>query len=202
MLLSLSGDDLLGLTYRLAESAKHVDPALELIVAFLALARVSGAKRIHPFAVPLRRHAHPLAGLNLSGLDIELVMGVTPCAAAIAAILLEILCLLDLYALLGVPLYVTLATFLGGERAPDADPDRRVEGGRWGNGFTPDVQAAWAAEAAAVGLVQTLQAGNSSGRTSATPNRINSPLRPSPDRRDNLKPALQKIRELCEPHLK
>jgi hypothetical protein len=76
--LSLSEDDLLGLTYRLAESARHVDASLELVVGiaqpwgeYLALSECTHSPFL--FADTLIR-----AGLNLSALDIELVMGVTP----------------------------------------------------------------------------------------------------------------------------
>jgi hypothetical protein len=198
--LSLSEDDLLGLTYRLAESARHVDPTLELIVGvsqpwgeYLALSECTHSPFL--FADTLIR-----AGLNLSGLDIELVMGVTP-RGSYCRDLLEISRLLDLYALLGVPLYVTLGYPSSANADPDADPDLRVEGGRWGNGFSTEVQAAWAAEVTPLALCKPyVQGVQWTHFRDAEPHQF--PHCGLADRRDNLKPALQKIRELREAHLK
>jgi hypothetical protein len=198
--LSLSEDDLLGLTYRLAESARHVDPTLELIVGvaqpwgeYLALSECTHSPFL--FADTLIR-----AGLNLSGLDIELVMGVTP-RGSYCRDLLEISRLLDLYALLGVPLYVTLGYPSSANADADADPDLRVEGGRWGNGFSTEVQAAWAAEVTPLALCKPyVQGVQWTHFRDAEPHQF--PHCGLADRRDNLKPALQKIRELREAHLK
>ncbi len=198
--LSLSEDDLLGLTYRLAESARHVDPTLELIVGvsqpwgeYLALSECTHSPFL--FADTLIR-----AGLNLSGLDIELVMGVTP-RGSYCRDLLEISRLLDLYALLGVPLYVTLGYPSSANADADADPDLRVEGGRWGNGFSTEVQAAWAAEVTPLALCKPYVQGVQWAHfRDAEPHQF--PHCGLADRRDNLKPAMQKIRELREAHLK
>ncbi len=198
--LSLSEDDLLGLTYRLAESARHVDPTLELIVGvsqpwgeYLALSECTHSPFL--FADTLIR-----AGLNLAGLAIELVMGVTP-RGSYCRDLLEISRLLDLYALLGVPLYVTLGYPSSANADPDADPDLRVEGGRWGNGFSTEVQAAWAAEVTPLALCKPYVQGVQWAHfRDAEPHQF--PHCGLADRRDNLKPALQKIRELREAHLK
>jgi len=199
-ILSLAEDDLLGLTYRLAESALHVDQSLELTVGisqpwgeYLALSESTHSPFL--FADTLIR-----AGLKLSGLDIELVMGVTP-RGSFCRDLLEISRLLDLYALLGVPLYVTLGYPSSANGDADADPDLRVEGGRWGNGFTAEMQAAWAAQAAPLVLCKPyVQGVQWTHFRDAEPHQF--PHCGLADRRDNLKPALQKIRELRETHLK
>jgi hypothetical protein len=197
--LSLTEDDLLGLTYRLAESARHVDSSLELIVG---IAQPWGeymvqSECIHSpflFADTLIR-----AGLNLSALDIELVMGVTP-RGSYCRDLLEISRMLDLYALLGVPLRVTLGYPSSPQADADADPDLRVEGGRWGNGFTNEMQAAWTAEVTALVLckpyVQSVQWAHF---RDAEPHQF--PHCGLVDGRDQVKPALQKLRELREMHL-
>ena len=69
---------MLGLTYRLAEAARQVDPSLELIIGiaqpwgeYMALADRTHSPFI--FADTLIR-----SGLNLAALDLEMVMGVTP----------------------------------------------------------------------------------------------------------------------------
>jgi hypothetical protein len=198
--LSLSEDDLLGLTYRLVESAKNVDPSLEFVVGiaqpwgeYLAL-----SERAHSpflFADTLIR-----AGLTTIGLDIELVMGVTP-RGSYCRDLLEISRLLDLYALLGAPLYVTLGYPSSANVDADADPDLHVEGGRWSNGFTAEVQAAWTAEVTPLALCKPYVQGVqwTHFRDAQTHQFPHCGLA---DRRDNLKPALQKLRELREAHLK
>jgi hypothetical protein len=198
--LSLSEDDLLALTYRVAESARHVDPSLELVVGIAQPwgEHMAQSARTHSpfiFADTLIR-----SGLNLSALDIELIMGVMP-RGSYCRDLLEISRLLDLYALLGVPLRVTLGYPSSMQADADADPDMHVEGGHWGNGFTADVQAAWAAEVTGLVLckpyVQGVQWVNF---RDAEPHQF--PHCGVVDPRDQLKPALQKLREIRETHLK
>ena len=77
-LLSLGEDELLLLTVRMAEAARQVDPALEVIVG---LAQPWGEY----MAVEERNHSPFIfadtlirSGLTLAALDVELVMGVTP----------------------------------------------------------------------------------------------------------------------------
>jgi hypothetical protein len=198
--LSLSEDDLLGLTYRLAESARHVDASLELVVGiaqpwgeYLALSECTHSPFL--FADTLIR-----AGLNLSALDIELVMGVTP-RGSYCRDLLEISRMLDLYALLGVPLRLTLGYPSSANADADADPDLRVEGGHWGSGFTSEVQATWAADVTPLVLCKPyVQGVQWTHFRDAEPHQY--PHCGLVDRRDNVKPALQKLRELREAHLK
>ena len=60
--------------------------------------------------------------------------------------------MLDLYALLGVPVQVTLA--YPSSKAPEslAEPSQKVGGGYWRSGFSEEVQAEWAASFATVAL--------------------------------------------------
>lgn len=198
--LALSEDDLLGLTYRLAESARHVDPSLELSVGisqpwgeYLALTECTHSPFL--FADTLIR-----AGLNLSALDLEVVMGVTP-RGSYCRDLLEVSRMLDLYALLGVPLRVTLGYPSSANADADADPDLIVEGGHWSNGFTPEVQATWATDVTPLALCKPyVQGVQWTHFRDAEPHQF--PHCGLVDRRDSLKPALQKIRELREAHLK
>src|SRR5437588_5381656 len=91
--------------------------------------------------------------LKLSSLDLELVMGVTP-RGSYCRDLLETSRLLDLYSLLGVPLRITLGYPSATEADDNADPELRVDGGRWRSGFTPEVQADWASSFAALALAK------------------------------------------------
>jgi hypothetical protein len=149
--LSLSEEELLGLTYRLGEAARGVEPGLELIVGisqpwgeYMALSERNYSPFI--FAENLIRY-----GLNLSALDVEVVMGVrgrgTYCRDP-----LELSRLLDLYALLGVPLRVTLGYPADAGDDPEADPEMRVGAGSWAGGCTPAGQSAWASAFAALAL--------------------------------------------------
>jgi hypothetical protein len=149
--LSLTEDELLGLTYRLVEAARQVDAALDLVIG---IAQPWGEY----MAVEDRTHSPFIfadtlirSGLNLSALDVELVMGVSP-RGSYCRDQLETSRLLDLYALLGVPLRVTLGYPSGEGTDPDADPELRVAGGRWHAGFNPATQAEWAEEYSSLAL--------------------------------------------------
>jgi hypothetical protein len=198
--LSLSEDDLLGLTYRLAESARQIDPSLELVVGiaqpwgeYMALSERTHSPFI--FADTLIR-----SGLNLAALDIEVVMGVTP-RGSYCRDVLEISRLLDLYALLGVPLRVTLGYPSSAGTDADADPDLHVEGGHWGSGFTAEVQAHWTAEATSLALCKPYVQGVQWARfRDAEPHQL--PHCGVLDANDQAKPALHELRQLRESHLK
>jgi GH35 family endo-1,4-beta-xylanase len=198
--LSLSEDDLLALTYRLADAARHIDPSLELVVGIAQPwgEYMAHSERTHSpfiFADTLIR-----SGLSLSALNLELVMGVTP-RGSYCRDLLEISRLLDLYALLGVPLRVTLGYPSSAQSDPDSDPDLHVEGGRWGNGFTADVQATWAADVTALVLCKPyVQGVHWTHFRDAEPHQF--PHCGVVDPRDQVKPALQKLCEIRETHLK
>ncbi len=198
--LSLSEDDLLGLTYRLTEAARQVDPSLELVIGiaqpwgeYMALSDRSHSPFI--FADTLIR-----SGLNLAALDVELVMGVTP-RGSYCRDLLEVSRLLDLYALLGVHLRVTLGYPSSSAANSEADPELHVEGGHWGSGFSPDVQAAWASDVTAVALCKPyVQGVRWTHLRDAEPHQF--PHCGMFDAEDQPKPALQKLRQLRETHLK
>jgi hypothetical protein len=149
--LSLSEDELMGLTFRVGEAARQVDPSLELVIGvaqpwgeYMAAAERTYSPFI--FADNLIR-----SGLNLAALDVEVVMGVNG-RGSYCRDLLELSRLLDLYALLGVPLQVTLGYPATAQSDPDADPELAAGAGVWQQGYTPDVQAAWAAAFGALGL--------------------------------------------------
>jgi hypothetical protein len=147
--LKLSEDDLLWLTARLAEAAWQIDPELELVIGVSQpwgeyMARVEHTYSPFVFADTLIR-----AGLKLAALDVEWVMGVSP-RGSYCRDLLEASRVLDMYAMLGCPLQVSLGYPSSAAADPLADPALTAGAGHWRDGFTPAAQADWAAEFAAV----------------------------------------------------
>jgi hypothetical protein len=148
---SVSENELLWLTLRLVEAAQQIDRGLELAVG---LAQPWGdylavQNRLHSpflFADTLIR-----AGVNLGAFDLEWVLGVAP-RGSYCRDLLDASRLLDLYALLGVPLRVTLGYPSADGPDPLASPELRVGAGHWHQGFNPQAQADWAADFAALAL--------------------------------------------------
>jgi hypothetical protein len=198
--LGLGEDDLLGLTYRLGEAARAVDPALELVVGvaqpwgeYMALSDRTYSPFI--FAENLIRY-----GLNLAALDVEVVMGVagrgTYCRDT-----LELSRLLDLYALLGVPLRVTLGYPSDARDDPDADPEMRVAAGSWDGGFTPAGQAGWVTAFARLAMCKPFVQGVRWVHFSdADPHAF--PHCGLIDREGNPKPALETLGQMREKHLR
>src|SRR5260370_9696610 len=83
-------------------------------------------------------------GLNLAGLDLELVMGVES-RGSYCRDLISVSRMLDLYTILGVPLRVTLGYPSASGPDPRGHTHLRVSAGSWQRGVNPDAQAAWAA---------------------------------------------------------
>jgi hypothetical protein len=199
-ILNLGEDELLWLTVRLVEAARQVDPQLELSVG---IAQPWGDYMIHSdrmhspfvFADTLIR-----SGLSLAALDLELVLGPSP-RGSYCRDTLESSRLLDLYALLGVPLHVTLGYPSAGGADALADAEMTVNGGRWHGGFTAEVQGDWATAFAALALckpaVRSVQwAHCADGARHAFPHC--GVLDPD----GNVKPVLARLRELRQQHLR
>lgn len=197
--LSLDEDELLWLTVRLVEAARQVDPALELVIGIAQPwgEYLTAEDRIHSpfiFADTLIR-----AGLNLAALDVELVMGVTP-RGSYCRDLLEASRMLDLYALLGVPLRVTLGYPSSAGPDADADPDYRAAAGHWHGPMAPDLQADWASTFAALALCKpSVQGVHWSHLRDAEPHQF--PHAGLLDAADRPKPALDRLGELRAKHL-
>ncbi len=142
--LATRDEELLWLTARLADTVRKVNPQLEVIVGLSHpwgdyLAEQPRNYSPFVFADTLLR-----TGLKLGALELEVVMGVSP-RGSYCRDTLELSRLLDLYALLGVPLQVTLGYPSSAEKLAQADPDQRVGLGHWREGYTPAAQADWAA---------------------------------------------------------
>jgi hypothetical protein len=199
-LLGLGEDELLWLTARMAELARQVDPSVELVTGiaqpwgeYMAL-----EDRIHSpfiFADTLIR-----AGLNLAALDLEIVIGVGP-RGSYCRDLLEFSRLLDLYALLGLPLRVTLGYPSSRAKDRQADQEMMVGLGEWRSGYTPEAQADWAAAYGALALCKPFVEGVSWVHFSdAEPHQF--PHCGLIDEAGQPKAALQRLAELRKAHLK
>jgi hypothetical protein len=198
--LGLSEDELLWLTVRLAEAARQVDSGLEISIGisqpwgeYMALQDRSHSPFI--FADTLIR-----SGMNLSGLDLELIMGVGP-RGSYCRDLLEVSRLIDMYALLGVPLQVTLA--YPSAAGPDelADSHLAVAAGQWRGDFTPQTQAEWAAAHAALVLCKPSVRGVYWAHLfDGEPHQF--PNCGLVDAQGNVKPALARLHELRAEHLR
>jgi hypothetical protein len=197
--LSLGEDELMWLTVHLIESARKVDPALELIVGVAQPwgEYMAAEDRIHSpfiFADTLIR-----AGLNLAALDVELVMGLTP-RGSYCRDLLDTSRLIDLYALLGVPLRITLGYPSSDGPDPDADPDYRIDAGRWRGLLAPEAQADWADAFAGLALCKpSVQGVFWTHFNDAEPHQF--PHCGLLDTGGAVKPALTRLRTLREKHL-
>jgi hypothetical protein len=198
--LGLSEDELLWLTVRLAEAARQVEPDLELTIALAQpwgdyMAREDRAHSPFVFADTLIR-----SGISLAGLDLELVMGVDP-RGSYCRDLLEVSRLIDLYALLGVPLQVTLGypSFDGPD--PRADPELSVARGQWHEGFTRAVQADWTAAHVALAVCKpSVRSVTWVQLLDSEPHRF--PACGLVDADGKVKPALARLKELREQHLR
>jgi hypothetical protein len=198
--LALNEEELLGLTYRLIETARQVDPGFELIFGISQPwgEYMAQEERTHSpfiFADTLIR-----SGVNPWALDVEVVMGVTP-RGCYCRDLLETSRLLDLYALLGVPLRVTLGYPSANRPDTQADPEAMVGLGHWRAGFAPAVQADWAALFAELSVCKPYVQGVQWAHLSdAEPHQF--PHCGLLDAQGNPKPALTKLRAIREAHLR
>ena len=198
--LGLIPDELFWLTVKAAEAARQADPDLELSVGVAQpwgeyLAAEDRFQSPFFFADNLVR-----SGLNLAALELELVMGVAP-RGSWCRDLLETSRLLDLYALLGVPLRVTLG--YPSAEGPDAKAAAglRLAAGRWRDGFGPQVQADWAAAFTELALAKHyVQAVHWVHLSDAEPHLF--PHCGLVDAAGNVKPVLNCLRELREKHLR
>ncbi|MCI0684965.1 MAG: endo-1,4-beta-xylanase [Gemmataceae bacterium] len=140
--LAMGDEELLWLTVRMIDAVKKIDPTLEVIVGIAQpwgdyLAQQERSQSPFVFADTLLR-----TGVKLAGLELEMLMGVTP-RGCYCRDTLDASRILDLYALLGVPLQVLLGYPSAADPDPQADPDQGLGAGHWRSGFSPVVQADW-----------------------------------------------------------
>lgn len=196
--LSLSEEELMGLTFRLGEAARQADPSLELVLGISQPwgEYMVGSERTSPFifADNLIR-----SGLNLAAINLEIVMGVQG-RGSYCRDLLDLSRLLDLYALLGVPIQVTLGYPHSPEYDADADPELAVGWGTWRDGYTPQAQADWASRFTAMALSKAyVQAVQWAHFSDADPHQF--PACGLIDRHGAKLPALGELQRLRAEHL-
>lgn len=144
-------DELLWLTHKLLETVRRIDSQLELVVGIAQpwgdyLAHQERNQSPFVFTDSLLR-----TGVKLAGLDLEWIMGVTP-RGSYCRDLLDASRILDLYALLGQSLSVTLGYPSAISDDERADPDFRVQGGHWRNNPSLEGQADWVHSFASLAL--------------------------------------------------
>jgi hypothetical protein len=198
--LGLGEDELLGLTYRLGETARAVDPSLELVVGIAQPWGEYMAQNERTYSPFLFADNLIRSGLSLSALDLEVVMGVSG-RGSYCRDTLELSRLLDFYALLGVPLRVTLGYPSDRQEDPDADPEMRLGAGHWLGGFTREAQADWARSFVRLALCKPFVQGVRWAHLSDEgPHQF--PHCGVIDRQGVAKPALEALAELRAEHLK
>jgi hypothetical protein len=198
--LGLGEEELLGLTGRLVETVHAIDPGLELSIGIAQpwgeyLAAADRSHSPYLFADTLIRY-----GIHLAALDVEIVMAASP-RGSYCRDLLDTSRMLDLYALLGVPLRVTLGYPSGNNPDPEADPELSVIAGTWDSGFSAQAQAQWARNFAALALckarVQSVQ-----WTHLLDAERHQFPHCGLVDAAGHVKPAFEELRQLRQKHLR
>jgi len=198
--LGLNEDELLGLTGRLVETARQIDSGLELSIGiaqpwgdYMAISPRNHSPYL--FADTLIRY-----GVHISAIDVEIVMGVDP-RGSYCRDVLEVSRILDLYALLGVPLRVTLGYPSATGTDHDCNPELSLSAGFWGKGFDPQTQARWTADFATLALSKPrVQAVQWTHFSDAELHQF--PHSGLVDSQGQAKPALDQLRQLRERYLR
>ncbi|HLW67625.1 MAG TPA: endo-1,4-beta-xylanase [Gemmataceae bacterium] len=198
--LSLSEDEMLWLTARLAEAAMQIAPDIELVVGVSQPWGEYLAREEHTYLPLVFLDTLLRAGLRLAALDLEIAMGIDP-RGSYCRDLLEISRLLDSFAVLGTPLHVSLSFPSASDTDANAESEQEPTAGYWHNGFTPETQRAWAVAVAAMAAVKPYVQGVYWGHLSdAEPHRF--PNCGLLDLAGQPKPALEGLRLVREAHLR
>jgi hypothetical protein len=143
-ILGLGEEDQVRMAARLLQVARHVDPSAQF---YIGVDRPwgewlgQGMFQLGPLHL-----ADYLArsDLGLSGISLEIALGYTAPGSGLRD-LLEFSKLLDLYALINLPLAVNLALPSATRLDPNADPNVKLQPGDWPPGLDEAAQARWAA---------------------------------------------------------
>lgn len=148
--LSLKDDEMLWMTLQIAESVKRVAPDSELIIGICQpwgdyIHETEFSYSPFVFVDTILR-----SGVNVSAIDLEIVMGVAK-DGSYCRDLLDFSRLLDFFALLGVPLNVTIAYPAESEQH-ESDEQGGQSKGYWRAGMDLHTQSDWASEFGALAL--------------------------------------------------
>jgi Glycosyl hydrolase family 10 len=199
-MLKLGEEDLLWLTARLAEAAWQVDPDLELVISVCQPWGEYMARKEYTYSPFIFADTLIRAGLKLSALELEWVMGVSP-RGSYCRDALEASRQLDLYALLGVPLQLALAYPCAEGADKFADAALSVGAGGWRSGFSPDTQADWAATFAKLAISKPFVRGATWAHlTDGEEHTL--PHCGLLDATGNARPALAQLKKIKSDHLK
>lgn len=198
--LAQTDEELLWLTHRIADSVRRIDPALEISIGIAHpfgdyLACQERAQSPFVFVDTLMR-----TGLKFGAIDVEVAMGMSPRGSYVRDTL-DVSRILDLYALLGSPLQVTLAYSAAEGVDANADPDLRIEGGWWRGTHSAETQADWARSFASLALCKPfVRSIVWSHLSDAEPHQF--PHCGLFDGRGQARPALEAFAELRSQHLR
>ncbi len=198
--LSFNDDELLWLVLQVGDAVRREYPDLELIVSVGQPWGEYMAGKEHTYSPFVFVDTLLRSGLQVGAIDLEVVMGVNP-RGSYCRDLLDFSRLLDLFALLGVPLQVTLGYPAETTEDELADQEYNFEAGYWRGGIDPSVQSEWAGEFASLALckpyvraVQWVQLSDAQKHQFPNCGLV--------DKKGKARPAMQKLKRLREKYLK
>lgn len=151
--LGLSEEEQIRITARAVQIARQADPAAQVLIGVeRPWAEWMGSS---PFQLgPLHLADYLVrADLGLAGIGLEIAPGYSAPGSAMRD-LFDFSKLLDLYALLNLPLHIGLVMPSAAGPDPKADPSVRVEAGQWPSPPDEMTQAAWAAKWVALAVAK------------------------------------------------
>jgi hypothetical protein len=142
-ILGLGEEDQVRLAARLLQVARHVDPAAQFLVGVdRPWGEWLGQSKFQLGPLHLADYL-ARSELGLSGIELEVALGYTAPGSGLRD-LFEFSRLLDLYALINLPLYVTLALPSSLAADPKADPSVKPLPGDWPDNLDEQAHARWA----------------------------------------------------------
>lgn len=151
--LGLSEEEQIRITARAVQVARQADPAAQVLISLeRPWAEWMGSS---PFQLgPLHLADYLVrADLGLAGLGLEIAPGYSPPGSSIRD-LFDFSKLLDLYALLNLPLYIDMVFPSSAAADSKADPSVRVETSQWPTSPDEVSQAAWASRWMALAIAK------------------------------------------------
>ena len=141
--LGLGEEDQVRLAARLLQVARNVDPSAQFLVGVdRPWGEWLGQGKFQLGPLHLADYL-ARSELGLSGIELEVAPGFTPPGSGLRD-LFEFSKLLDLYALINLPLYVNLALPSSVAPDPKADPSVKIQPGDWPDGLDEAAQSRWA----------------------------------------------------------